>query len=135
MSARWVSAMMDGLPLESNIMSHLSEHEFTIDQHLSANIYDALCQLYFQSSISAAVAAGEQYSTLRSQAPKPMPRPGQKPKDAVVKEKEKIAFTPTKKLQAIFGQTNVSIAHSKSCIESRINEGGQKLQCFCPPKI
>lgn len=133
---RWCSDMLYQLPYESRFMKAVTktEDQFTLDQHLLANLQDALDQIRFETSVSAMAAAGKEYQKVAKKRPKPMERPGTKKP-----EKKKPRFITGRELKERMGQriatgpTGKSIHHTPECIKSKVNENrGERLNCSCP---
>lgn len=99
-TARLVCDLISQLPDTSRFAKLASDDAFDINQHLLASIVDALSQVAFQASISAAAQAGKDYKKVSKKAPKPMERPTVKPKKVVRK------FAKTADLIGLINQVN-----------------------------
>lgn len=130
LTVRRVADLIDQLPTESRTVKHIIDDPWGTDQHLLANIADAMNQVWFFSRVSAASQMKkEDARKVFAQAPKLMERPSVKPK-----EKPKPVFLSGRQLKEILGQAQQTkvIAHTAACIASKVNQPGE-LNCSCPP--
>jgi hypothetical protein len=66
------------LPVDSRVMQHLGEKRFNRQEHLQADILDALRQIAYYTSVNANVQIRDarSYKKIVESAPKPLRRPG-----------------------------------------------------------
>lgn len=115
------------LPVESWTAKYLSDSLFDYQDEMQAILIDLLRENVFTTHIAAASLAGKDYRKVAPKAPKPFERPTLKPKPKAPKK-----FVKPSELKRMLATKRVTIHHTPSCIQSKINEGGQKLNCSCP---
>lgn len=74
-TVRWVIDMIDELPYDSRFVKDLRNDPLNGSDNLQLMIVDALNQILFQSSLSAAADLGKEYKKYVKKAPKPIERP------------------------------------------------------------
>lgn len=95
---RLVCDLMEMLPDQSRFMKHIRDDALSIEEHLLLNIQEAVTQVAYQASITAAAQAGKEYSKLQRKAPKPVDRP-----TVIPKPKEPKKFLKTSEIMKLFG--------------------------------
>lgn len=126
---------MAELPVDSRTAKDARNDALDLSDHLTATTIDLLRLIDFKASLNAVGSiGGKEFAKAMKGAPKPMERPTIRPED---KPKEKKRFVSGRELKEMMGQvhTQTVIAHTTLCVESKINLGGQQLNCSCPPMI
>jgi hypothetical protein len=130
LTVRRVADLIDQLPEESRLVKYITDDPWNTNQHLLANVADAMNQVWFYSRVSAAsqMKSSDAKKVFQS-APKLMERPSMKPKP-----KPKPQFLSGRQLKEALGQAQQKrvIAHAAACIASKVNKQGE-LNCSCPP--
>jgi len=125
MTFRWVVVQTTQLPVESRTVRSVIEDPLDQDQHLLVDIIDQLNMLMYIESISASAQLQKgQFQKAMKDAPKPVDRGGKKP------EKKKPQFVSTRELIEKMSKKSGYIAHTDSCMKSKIY--AETGKCHCP---
>jgi len=116
-----------GLPPDAASVKWLNNTPLDYKDEIQFIMLDMLAQNIYQTKIAAAALAGKDYRKVADKGPKPIERPKLRQP-----EKPPPKFVSAKELRAILNKRKVTIHHTPECIASRVNEGGQKLNCACP---
>jgi hypothetical protein len=95
MTVRWVIDMIDELPYDSRFVKNLRNDPLDNADNLQLMIVDALNQILYQASLSAAADLGKEYKKYANKAPKPLKRP------QIREEKETQRFVTIQELKAM----------------------------------
>lgn len=120
------------LPVDSRTIKDIRNEVLSIDQNLTLSVLELLSSVSYQTSIVASGTVDKKsYKEAMKNAPKRIERPTLREKP-----KEKKKFLSGRELMGmkVGERTKTVIAHTEMCVKSRINEGGGKLQCNCPPE-
>lgn len=101
MTPRWVISHMHLLPEDSRIKKHTRNDPFDMKEHLLTDLFDAINNVAFTTSISASADAGKRAKQAFSQAPKPVKRP--KLRDEPEEKPKKKKFLSGRELKRMFG--------------------------------
>jgi hypothetical protein len=89
---------MNELPSSSRLAKEIRNDPLSSEEHLLLTIVDILTTVAYQTSISAAGAAGDEYRRIMKDAPKPIERPTIYYEEPEVEELE---FTSISDLQSV----------------------------------
>lgn len=127
---RRMCELVMNLPEGSRVAKKLRNDPLNTQDHLLMTLVDGINFLNFQNYYIAAGAIGKDYKKILAKAPKSMKRPTYDKEEA----KPKKVFVSGRDLKQMMGGTKLVIEHTRSCISSRINEGGGELRCDCPSR-
>ncbi len=118
------------LPADSRLIKRQRNDPIDLTHHTTMSVVDALNLLNFQMYYVAAAGIGKDWKKIFKNAPKPGERPVY-----VEVEKPKKQFMTGRQLANVVEEAKTKvIAHTESCVKSRINEGGGVIRCGCPPE-